>query len=92
MMKVYGFIDKHEAKLMVKDYKQKQGFDHFNIYSSITRITSTCMLIYIVALNDLEIHHMNFKTALLNGRRINLYEIAIRIQSTGEGNEYVYAC
>jgi hypothetical protein len=66
MMKVYGFIDTHEAKLMVKDYKQK--------------------------LNDLEIHHMNFKAVLLNGRRINLYKITIRIQSIGEGNEYVYAC
>lgn len=65
-MKVDVFIDKHEAKLMVNDYKQKQGFDHFNIYSSITRITSTYMLIDIVALNDLEIYHMNFKAAFLN--------------------------
>ena len=65
-MKVDGFIDKHEAKLMVKDYKQNQGFNHFNVYLSITRITSTCMLIDIVVFNDLEIHHMNFKVAFLN--------------------------
>jgi hypothetical protein len=40
--------------------------DYFDTYSPITRIISICMLIAIVALNNLEIHQMDVKTAFLN--------------------------
>lgn len=65
-MKVDGSIDKYKARLVVKCYKQKEGMDYFDTYSPITRIISIRMLIAIVALNNLEIHQMDVKTAFLN--------------------------
>ena len=62
-----GSIDKYKAMLVVKGYKQKEGFNYFDIYSPVTRITSIRMLIAIAALYNLEIHQMDVKTVFLNG-------------------------
>ncbi|KAL0437633.1 UNVERIFIED_CONTAM: Retrovirus-related Pol polyprotein from transposon TNT 1-94 [Sesamum radiatum] len=65
--KADGSIDKYKARLVAKGFKQKEGFDFFDTYSPVTRITSIRVLIAIAALYDLEIHQMNVKTAFLNG-------------------------
>ena len=52
---------------MVKGFRQKEGLDYFDTYSPVTRITSIKMLIAIASLYNLEIHHMDVKTAFLNG-------------------------
>ena len=66
-MKADGAIDKYKARLVVKGYKQREGLDYFDTYSSVTRITSIRMLIAIAAMYKLEIHQMDVKTAFLNG-------------------------
>jgi hypothetical protein len=66
-MKADGSIDKYKARLVVRGYRQKEGLDYFDTYSPVTRITSIRMLIAIAALNNLEIHQMDVKTAFLNG-------------------------
>ena len=65
-MKVDGPIDKYKVWLVIKGYKQKEGLDYFHTYSPVTRITFISMLIAIAALNDLDIHQMDVKTAFLN--------------------------
>ena len=62
-----GSIDKYNARLVVKGYKQKEGVDYFDTYSPVTRITSIRMLIAIAVLHNLEIHQMDVKIAFLNG-------------------------
>ena len=66
-MKADGSIDKYKARLVIKGYKQKEGLDYFDTYSSMTRISSIRMLIAIAAIHNLEIHQMDVKTAFLNG-------------------------
>ena len=66
-MKADGFIDKYKVRLVVKGYRQKEGFDYFDTYSPETRITSIRMLIAIAALYNLEIHQMDVKITFLNG-------------------------
>ena len=43
-MKTDGSINKYKATLIAKGYKQKEGLDYFDTYSSVMRITSICML------------------------------------------------
>ena len=66
-MKPDGTIDKYNARLIVKGYRQQEGLDFFDTYSLVTRITSIRMLIALAAVHDLKIHQMNVKTSFLNG-------------------------
>ena len=66
-MKADGSIDKYNARLVIKGYRQKESLDYFDTYSPVTRIKSIRKLIAIVVLYNLEIHQMDVKTAFLNG-------------------------
>ena len=49
-----------------KGYRKKEGFEYFETYSPVTRITSIRMLIALAAVHDLKIHQMDVKTTFLN--------------------------
>ncbi|KAD3641087.1 hypothetical protein E3N88_30311 [Mikania micrantha] len=66
-MKADGSIDKYKARLVIKGFRQKEGFDYFDTYSPVTRITSIRLVLAIAALRNLEVHQMDVKTAFLNG-------------------------
>ena len=65
--KVDGSIDKYEARLVIKGYRQTEGLAYFDMYSPVMRINSIRMVLAIVALRDLEVHQMDVKTTFLNG-------------------------
>ena len=65
--KVDGSIEKYKARLVIKGYKQTEGLDYFDTYSSVTKINSIRMVLAIAALRNLEVHQMDVKTAFLNG-------------------------
>nr|GEX41909.1 zinc finger, CCHC-type [Tanacetum cinerariifolium] len=52
-------IQTFKARLVIQGFSQRQGFDYFDAYASVAKITS----IY-----NLPIHQMNVKTAFLNGK------------------------
>ena len=66
-MKVDGSIDKYKARLVIKDYRQREGLDYFDTYSPVMRINSIRMILAIAVLRNLEVHQMDVKTAFLNG-------------------------
>ncbi|GJU09291.1 retrovirus-related pol polyprotein from transposon TNT 1-94 [Tanacetum coccineum] len=66
-MKADGTIDKYKARLVIKGYRQREGLNDFDTYSSVTRITSIRMILAIAALQNLEFHQMDVKMAFLNG-------------------------
>ena len=66
-MKTDGSIDKYKARLVIKCYRQREGLDYFDTYSPVTRINFIRMILAIAALQNLEVHQMDVKTAFLNG-------------------------
>ncbi|GJV54707.1 calcineurin B-like protein 4 [Tanacetum coccineum] len=66
-MKADGTIAKHKTRLVIKEFRQREGLDYFDTYSPVTRITSTRMVLAIAALRNLEVHLMDVKPTFLNG-------------------------
>jgi hypothetical protein len=62
-----GTIERYKARLVAKGYTQKEGEDFFDTYSPFARLTTIRTLIDVAASYDLIIHHMDVKTAFLNG-------------------------
>ena len=65
--KVDKSIDNYRARLVIKGYKQTEGLDYFDTYSSLMRINFIRMVLAIVALRNLEIHQIDVKIVFLNG-------------------------
>ncbi|GJY12413.1 calcineurin B-like protein 4, partial [Tanacetum coccineum] len=66
-MKADGTIDKYKARLVIKEFRQREGLVFFDTYLLVTRITSIRMVLVIAALEKLEVHQMYMKMTFLNG-------------------------
>nr|GEX52934.1 zinc finger, CCHC-type [Tanacetum cinerariifolium] len=66
-MKVDGTIDKFKARLIIQGFRQKEGFDYFDTYALVVRITTIRLLLALDAIHNLVIHQMDVKTIFLNG-------------------------
>ena len=62
-----GNIVKYKARLVAKGYAQKQGVDYDEVYAPVARIETMRILLALVANGDWEVHHMDVKSAFLNG-------------------------
>ncbi|KAL0313179.1 UNVERIFIED_CONTAM: Retrovirus-related Pol polyprotein from transposon TNT 1-94 [Sesamum radiatum] len=62
-----GSVDKFKARLVAKDFKQKEGIDYFNTYSPIARLTTIRVLTTRALVYSLSIHQMDVKTIFLYG-------------------------
>jgi hypothetical protein len=62
-----GTIEKYKARLVAKDYNQKEGEDFFDTYSPIARLTTIRVLLSLVTSYGLFVHQMDIKIAFLNG-------------------------
>ena len=62
-----GKIMRYKARLVVKGYAQKEGIDYGEVFSPVTRMESLRILIAIAAQERWELHHLDVKTAFLNG-------------------------
>ena len=51
----------------MKGYAQKEGRDYSEVFSPVARMESIRILIAIAAQEEWELHHLDVKTAFLNG-------------------------
>lgn len=62
-----GEIQKYKARIVAKGYVQRQGIDFEEIFAPVTRLETVRMLLALAAKNGWEVHHLDVKTAFLNG-------------------------
>lgn len=63
----HGVIARHKARLVAKWYVQCQGIDFNEVFAPISQIEYVCLLLAVVAHEGWEVHHIDVKTAFLNG-------------------------
>lgn len=62
-----GAIVKHKARLVTKGYVQRQGVDFDEVFAPVARMESVRLLVALAAEFKWKIHHMDVKSAFLNG-------------------------
>jgi hypothetical protein len=62
-----GKIVKHKARLVAKGYVQQQGVDFDEVFAPVARMESIRMLLAVAAQGGWYVHHMDVKSAFLNG-------------------------
>jgi hypothetical protein len=83
-----GRIVKHKARLVMKGYAQRRGLDYDEVFAPVARLDSIRLLIALAAHQSWSIHHLDVKSAFLNG---DLMEEVYVKQPTGfinSGNEH----
>jgi transposase InsO family protein len=62
-----GVIVKYKARLVAKGYVQRPGIDFDEVYAPVARLESIRLLLAVAAQEGWEVHHMDVKSAFLNG-------------------------
>jgi hypothetical protein len=62
-----GNVIKHKARLVAKGYVQRQGVDFDEVFAPVARMETVRLLLAIAAHCEWQVHHMDVKSAFLNG-------------------------
>jgi len=62
-----GSIVKYKARLFAKGYAQIEGVDYEEVFAPVARMETVKVLLALAAHGNWEIHHMDVKSAFLNG-------------------------
>jgi hypothetical protein len=62
-----GAVMRHKARLIVKGYAQWQGVGYNEVFTPVARMEAVRLLLVLVAHEGWKVHHMDVKTAFLNG-------------------------
>lgn len=62
-----GNVFKHKARLVAKGYVQRQGVDFDEVFAPVARLESVRLLLALAAHEAWSVHHMDVKSAFLNG-------------------------
>eukprot|EP00798_Chlamydomonas_sp_ICE-L_P022347 gene22347-biopygen31027 len=63
----FGNFVKYKARLVAKGFLQKFGVDFTDVFSPVTKLATLRVLLSHVAAFDLELRHVDVRTAFLNG-------------------------
>jgi len=62
-----GEVERYKARLVAKGFTQTYGVDYNETFAPIAKFTSIRCILALVALENMEIHQMDVKTAFFNG-------------------------
>jgi hypothetical protein len=62
-----GHVVKYKARLVAKGYSQRQGVDYDEVFAPVARMETVRLLLALAAHRGWAVHHMDVKSAFLNG-------------------------
>ena len=62
-----GAIVKHKARLVARGFVQREGIDFEEVFAPVARMESVHLLLALAAAKDWCVHHLDVKSAFLNG-------------------------
>ena len=62
-----GEVIKHKARLVAKGYVQKHGVDFDEVFAPVARLDTIRLLLALAANRGWQVHHLDVKSAFLNG-------------------------
>ena len=62
-----GAIIKHKARLVARGFLQQEGVDFDDAFAPVARMESVRLLLALAAQEGWRVHHMDVKSAFLNG-------------------------
>ncbi len=60
-------MEHYKARLVARGFTQTYWVDYNKTFASVAKFTSILRILALAALEDMEIHQMDVKTAFLNG-------------------------
>ena len=62
-----GMVIKHKARLVARGFVQQEGIDYDDAFAPVVRMESVRVLLVLAAQEGWQVHHMDVKSAFLNG-------------------------
>ena len=67
-----GAIVKQKACLVVRGFVQREGIDFEEVFAPVARMESVRWLLALAAAKDWRVHHLDIKSAFLNGELVEM--------------------
>ncbi len=64
---VHGEVERYKARLVARGFTQTFGVDYNETFAPVAKFVSICCILALAAIEDMEIHQMDVKTAFFNG-------------------------